>query len=91
VIDWLLKSQLEIVRFSRWIVSGCALAIVAVSRLPRTPPDRVAAILVVAIAGTIFAVWLAVTVVTLIVPSLFSDLRRQRAEGRLTEPRTPGK
>ena len=90
MIDWLLRRQGDIVRYSRWIVVGCALALFGVSRLPRTPLDRVLAIAVVVTAGTVFAVWLVVTLVTLLMPGLFNDLRRHRAAARAAAGRAAG-
>lgn len=87
MIDWLLKGQGHLVRFSRWIVLGCAMMIVGISRLPRTSVDRVIALVILVVIGTIFAVWLLVILVTILAPGLFDNLRRRRAEASAYEPR----
>jgi hypothetical protein len=80
MIDWLLANQRRIVGFSRWILLGCTLALVGASRLPKTPIDRVFSLGIVLAAALVFAIWLIVTLVTLLAPRAFEDLRRHRSE-----------
>lgn len=82
MIDWLLMHQRGVVRFSRWILFGCALALIEIMRLPKTPIDRMISIAFVILVGVVFAVWLTITLITILAPRLFDELRRHRAAAR---------
>ncbi|PXA86406.1 hypothetical protein DMC47_34860 [Nostoc sp. 3335mG] len=80
MIDWLLSNHRHFVRFSRWIVAACATALVGIAGLPRTPFDRLAAIIGVSFVALIMLVWLVIVLVTILRPRIFAELRQRRAE-----------
>jgi len=79
MIDWVLAHHRNIVRFSRWIVVGCAVALLGISQLPPNPLDRLVALLGIAIIVPAFLIWLGVALITILRPRLFEDLRRRRS------------
>jgi hypothetical protein len=80
LIDWLLARQRGIVGGSRFIVAGCAFALIGIASLPHTGLDRIVAIISLILVAIVFFVWLAVVVLTIAQPRLFHRLREHRAE-----------
>jgi hypothetical protein len=80
LIDWLLARQRGIVGGSRFIVAGCAFALIGIASLPHTALDRIVAIISLILVAIVFFVWLAVVVLTIAHPRLFHRLRERRAE-----------
>jgi hypothetical protein len=82
VIDWLLINNRAFVRHSRWMMAGCAFALIAIASLPHNAVDRVLALIGLATVGVIFLLWLGVVLVTLVRPRLFDEMRRRRSIDR---------
>jgi len=82
MIDWLLTNHHHFVRASRWIVAGCAATLMGIASLPRTPIDRVVAIVGIAAIGLVFFVWLGIALITILRPRIFSEMRQRRASRR---------
>ncbi|WP_454884038.1 hypothetical protein [Sphingomonas oryzagri] len=80
MIDWLLSNHRHFVVFSRWIVAGCAAALLGIANLPRTPLDRIVAIAGSACIASIILLWLAIVLVTILRPRTFAELRQRQAE-----------
>ena len=80
MIDWLLSNHRHFVVFSRWIVAGCAATLLGIANLPRTPLDRVIAIIGLPCIALVMLVWLAIVLITIIRPRTFAELRKKRAE-----------
>jgi len=80
MIDWLLANHPHFIRFSRWIVVACGGALLAIASLPHNAVDRVIAIVGVLLVGLVFAIWLAIALITIIRPRIFADLRQRRAQ-----------
>jgi hypothetical protein len=89
MIDWMLTHRRDVVRFSRWILFGCALALIEIMRLPKTPIDRMISIAFVILVGIVFAVWLIITLITIFAPHLFDELHRRRAAARAPREGSP--
>jgi Na+/proline symporter len=87
MIDWLLANHPHLVRYRRWVVVACAAALLGIARLPPNPLDRVIAIAGLALVALVFAVWLAIMLVTILRPRLFEDMRRHRAERAMARDR----
>ena len=81
MIDWVLARQRGIVGGSRFIVAGCAFALIGIASLPHNAVDRIVAIIGLALVAIVFAVWLAVVALTIAHPRLFRRLRERRAAG----------
>lgn len=79
MIDWVLARQRGIVGGSRFIVAGCAFALIGIASLPHNAIDRIVAIVGLTLVAIVFAVWLAVVVLTIAHPRLFRRLRESRA------------
>jgi lipopolysaccharide/colanic/teichoic acid biosynthesis glycosyltransferase len=79
LIDWVLARQRGIVRGSRFIVAGCAFALIGIASLPRNAIDRILAIVGLTLVAFVFFVWLAVVALTIAHPGLFRQLRERRA------------
>ena len=82
MIDWLLTNHHHFVRASRWIVAGCAAALMGIAGLPRTPIDRVIALIGVVIIGLVFIVWLGIALLTILRPRFFAEMRQHRTNRR---------
>jgi hypothetical protein len=83
LIDWLLANHRAIVAGSRYIVGGCALALIGIASLPHNSIDRVVAVIGILAIALIFLGWLAVIIVTIAHPRLFHRLRdRRRKDGQ---------
>jgi hypothetical protein len=80
LIDWVLARQRGIVGSSRFIVAGCAFALIGIASLPHNALDRVVAIIGLVLVAIVFAVWLAVVVLTIAHPRLFRRLRERPAD-----------
>jgi DNA-binding transcriptional LysR family regulator len=91
VIDWLLANHPHFIRFSRWIVVACAAALLGIARLPHSAVDRVIAIVGILLVGLVFALWLAVVLVTIIRPRTLADIRQSRANGASLRNRKSGR
>lgn len=79
MIDWVLARQRGIVGGGRFIVAGCAFALIGIASLPHNAVDRVVAIIGLILVAMVFFVWLAVVVLTIAHPRLFRRLRERRA------------
>jgi|GEM_PF-2941487 len=79
MIDWLLANHHHFVRFSRWMVVACGGALLGIASLPHNAIDRVIAIVGLLLVGLVFAVWLAIALITIIRPRTFADIRQRRA------------
>ena len=79
MIDWVLARQRGIVSGSRFIVAGCAFALIGIASLPRNAVDRVVAIIGLILVAIVFFTWLAVVALTIAHPRLFRQLRERRA------------
>jgi hypothetical protein len=86
LIDWLLTNQRGIVGGSRYIVAGCAFALLGIASLPRNAVDRVIAIVGLGAVALVFFGWLAVVVLTIAHPRLFRRLRQRRLERDGADP-----
>ncbi len=82
MIDWLLTNHHHFVRASRWIIAGCAAALMGIASLPRTPIDRVVAIAGIAAIGLVFFVWLGIALLTILRPRIFAEMRQRRGNRR---------
>jgi hypothetical protein len=80
MIDWVLANRHHIVRTSRWIVAGCAAALLAVSNLPHTPFGRVVAVVGIAAIALVFFVWLGIVLIAVLRPHAFQNARRRRVD-----------
>jgi len=86
LIDWVLARQRGIVGGSRFIVSGCAFALMGIASLPHNAVDRIVAIIGLVLVAIVFAVWLTVVVLTVANPRLFVRLRERRAPAVTKQP-----
>lgn len=80
MIDWVLARQRGIVGGSRFIVAGCAFALIGIASLPHSAFDRIVAVIGLMTVATVFLVWLAVVVLTIANPRLLRRLRERRAD-----------
>ena len=80
MIDWLLARQRGIVGGSRFIVAGCAFALIGIASMPHNAIDRIVAIISLIFVAIVFFLWLAVVVLTIAHPRLFHRLRERRVE-----------
>jgi uncharacterized membrane protein YhaH (DUF805 family) len=78
IFNWLLDHRGEWVRASRWIVFGCAMALIAISQLPHGPVDRVLAIIALALVALVFATWLVLVLAVVMIPRRLRDLDARR-------------
>lgn len=83
MIDWLLTNHHHFVKASRWIIAGCAAALMGIASLPRTPIDRVVALIGVVIIGLVFIVWLGIALLTILRPRISAEMRQRRASRAL--------
>jgi hypothetical protein len=90
MIDWLLANQPHFVRYSRWILAVCAAGLLGISRLPRSPVDRVIAIVGLAVVALLFGLWLMITLVTIMRPQAFTEMRRRRTDAAALRDRRGG-
>ena len=82
MIEWLLANHRGIVAGSRFIVGGCAVALIGIASLPHNNIDRFVAVIGILVIALIFLGWLAVIVVTIANPRLFHRSRdRRRNDG----------
>jgi hypothetical protein len=79
MIYWLLRHQPSVIRASRWIVAGCAFALLGLASLPHNPLDRIVAVAGIVIIAAIFLIWLTLVLLTVFHPRLIQKLRHQRA------------
>lgn len=82
----MLARQRGIVAGSRFIVGGCAFALIGIASLPHNAVDRVLAIIGLILVTIVFLVWLAVVTLTIAHPRLFRRLRERRANMPATPP-----
>lgn len=82
MIDWLLANHRNIVTASRFIVGGCAIALIGIASLPPNNVNRIVAVVGILAIALIFLGWLAVVIVTIAHPRLFHRLRDRRREDR---------
>jgi uncharacterized membrane protein YhaH (DUF805 family) len=78
VVHWLLDHRSEWARGGRWIVFGCAMALIAISRLPHGPVDRVLAIIALALVALVFVTWLVLVLAMVMIPRRLRDLDARR-------------
>jgi hypothetical protein len=78
LIDWVLARQRGIVGGSRFIVAGCAFALIGIASLPHNALNRIVAIIGLALVAIVFFVWLAIVALTIAHPRLFRQLRERR-------------
>lgn len=82
MIDWLLMNHHYFVRASRWIVMGCAAALLGFASLSPTPVNRIIALAGIAAVGLVFLIWLVIALVTIFRPRIFVQMRQRRANRR---------
>ena len=75
----MLARQRGIVGGSRFIVAGCAFALIGIASLPRNAVDRVVAIIGLTLVAIVFFTWLAVVALTIANPRLLRRLKERRA------------
>jgi uncharacterized membrane protein HdeD (DUF308 family) len=81
ILHWLLDHRANAIRASRWIVLACALSLIAISRLPHGPVDRVLAIVAIAGIALVFATWLSLVIATVLLPRRLRALDARRRGG----------
>lgn len=78
MIDWLLANHRNALRWSRFIVLGCVLALLGIAALPHNAFDRVLGIAGIGIVALVFAGWLALATLSLLAPRRLEKIRRHR-------------
>jgi hypothetical protein len=80
MLDWILANHRDLVRASRWIVTGCGLALMAIAQLPHDLFDRALAVVGMICVAIAFLIWFGVVIVTIVRPRTFEEIRRRRAD-----------